>query len=426
MGAQNSWMRVGLTMVVGAGVSGPAFGQFRKPDAPPVSGDATYQVDMAKWSRSYERAGYPPMLVLAGIATPATSGNGVGASLSTVDASGDGMLLKREIERVLLDNADTEIVNLDALTDMDKREADLLLLNHEREAVELLATKLNASLAIVTRLQPANRAGVKYRVTVDAIDVPRARTVSTLGFDWELGDDARQVKRYARLIAQDFVERYDRYWTGDATCNAHRFSVRLLHTDTVELGEIRELIQSLPRVASANVGQRQSAGGSSVSQINVVYAGEPFDFVTQLQRTLRQGYGLDIEATDVTTGTITIAPAAGVWALESRTPPEMGTIGSAGERPTGLTFMKVIVSGFEHEADALAFGDALRENVIAIDEIGYALYEVTPEGGRAQFDASYVGGYDALVRDVIGATARVPFKTDLAVSDPHTLVLRVR
>lgn len=314
----------------------PAWAQGRKPDAAPISAGERYEVDVERWTRAYEAAGHPPVLVLAGVASPVVSPGGLGASLSSVDASGDALLLKREIERALLDNADTEVVHLDALSDMDRREGELLLLGREREAVDLLATKLNASLVIVARLQPSARAGAKYRVTVDAIDVPRARTISTIGFDWEEGDDARSVKRYARLVTQDFVERFDRYWCGDASCQARRFTVRLLHAETAELAELREVIAGVPRVATARVLQRQSARDASVAELEVRYAGEAFDFVSHVDRAVRREFGLGVEAVDLTTGSITLAPAGESWALGSRMRPLTTTV-PAWPSPTAAT-----------------------------------------------------------------------------------------
>jgi hypothetical protein len=305
-----------ITILALAGLAvGPATAQVaRKPDGTPIRTDDRYAFDAERWSRLYEQGGEPTVLVLAGIATAEQAGRGVGASLMSMDAQGDAFILRSELERTLLEGRAVEIANLDAVSDMDKRDAELLWLNRERDAVDLLATAVDAPLALVARLQPTGAHGAKYRVTFEAIDVPRGRTISTVAFDWEGGDDSREIKRYARLLANDFVDGYERHLGGAGS--ALPYTVRILGADMRSLRELTDEIEHAPAVESAKVTGRQQSRDTSIAELRVRYAGTAFDLAGELMDAGDLAAGLELDSLDVTTGTIVLRAIDGPGRME--------------------------------------------------------------------------------------------------------------
>lgn len=300
-----------ITILALAGMAvGTAHAQVtRKPDARPVRVDDRYSFDADRWSRLYEQGGEPRILVLTGIATAERSGRGVGASLMSMDAQGDSFILKSELERTLLEGRGVEIANLDAVSDMDKRDADLLWLNRERDAVDLLATAVDAPLALVARLQPTVAGGAKYRVTFEAIDVPRGRTISTVAFDWEGGDDSREIKRYARLLANDFVDGYERSLAGAG--RALPYTVRILGADMKSLRSLTGEVEHVRGVESARITGRQQSRDTSVAEIRVRYTGSAFDLAGDIIDSGNLSAQLELDSLDVTSGTITLRAVGG-------------------------------------------------------------------------------------------------------------------
>jgi len=305
----NARLTLMLTAIAGM-AAGTAHAQVtRKPDAAPVRVDDRYSFDAQRWSDLYERGGEPTVLVLAGIATAERAGRGVGASLMSMDAEGDAFILKSELE-----GTGVEIANLDAISDMDRRDAELLLLGRERDAVDLLATAVHAPLVLVARLQPGSGHGAKYRVTFEAIDVPRGRTISTLAFDWQGGDDARAVKQYARLLANDFVDGYERHV--GAVGGALPYTVRVLGADMRSLRTLTDEIERVRGVESARVTGRQQARDTSVAELRVRYTGSAFDLAGDLLDSGELAAGLELDSLDITSGTIILRAIDGPGTLE--------------------------------------------------------------------------------------------------------------
>lgn len=280
----------------------------RKPDAAPVRADDRYTFDASRWERLYEQGGAPTVVVLAGVSTAERAGRGVGASLMSVDAEADAFILKSELERTLLEGRGVEIASLDALSDMDRRDAELLMLSRERDAVDLLSTALDAPLALVARLQPGARGGAKYRVTFEAIDVPRGRTLSTVAFDWQGGDDARAIKQYARLLANDFVDGYERHIAGYGV--ARPYTVRVLGADVRALRDLVDQLERAPGVERLTVGQRQQSRDTSVAELRVRYIGSAFDLTGDLLDA-GDAHRLELDSLDVTSGTVIVRAIGG-------------------------------------------------------------------------------------------------------------------
>ncbi|HZW10151.1 MAG TPA: hypothetical protein VFF69_09635 [Phycisphaerales bacterium] len=304
-----------LALVVGAAAALAPAQVTRKPDVAPEQTRDEYTFDAERWSRVYERAGEPTILVLAGPATAERAGRGVGASLMSMDAEGDAFLLKSEIERTLLEGGNVEIANLDALSDMDRRDAELLLQSRERDAVDLLSTAVDAPLVLVARLQRMAGEGTKYRVTFEAIDVPRGRTLSTVAFDWEGGDDARSIKRYARLLVNDFVDAFERR-VGEGAGEALPFTVRVLGADMRSVRDLADEIERVAGVESVQLAQRQQARDTSVAEVRVRYEGSAFDLAGELMEAGDLGAGLELDSLDMTSGTIVLRAVGGEGRME--------------------------------------------------------------------------------------------------------------
>jgi hypothetical protein len=304
-----------LALVVGAAAAVAPAQVTRKPDVAPVQTQDEYTFDAERWSRVYGQGGEPTILVLAGPATAERPGRGVGATLMSMDAEGDAFLLKSEIERTLLEGANVEIANLDAISDMDRRDAELLLQSRERDAVDLLSTAVDAPLVLVARLQRIAGEGTKYRVTFEAIDVPRARTLSTVAFDWQGGDDARSIKRYARLLVNDFVDAYERR-VGRGTGEAMPFTVRVLGADMRSVRELAGEMERVPGIESAQVIQRQQARDTSAAELRVRYEGSAFDLAGELMDAGDLAAGLELDSLDMTSGTIVLRAIGGEGRME--------------------------------------------------------------------------------------------------------------
>ena len=357
---------VGLALVAAAGfAAGTASGQvYRKPDAAPVQQQDEYSFDAQRWSDLYQRGGEPTILVLAGLATAERAGRGVGATLNSIDAQGDSFVLKSEIERTLLEGRDVEIANLDAISDMDRRDVELLLQSRERDAVDLLSTAVDAPLVMVARLQPVNAHGAKYRVTFEAIDVPRGRTLTTVAFDWQEGDDSRSIKRYARLLVNDFMDGYERRVLGPqlpasripepgistprppepgasrperqvpaatARWAAMPYTVRILGADMNGLRDLVAEVERVPGIESVRVIQRQQSRDTSIAELRVRYTGSAFDLTGDLMDSAILASDLELDSLDMTGGTVVLRAIGGATKMD----------GFAGFRMLGSASMSV-------------------------------------------------------------------------------------
>lgn len=305
----NTRITMGAILLAGMAATPAAAQVTRKPDATPIRADDRYTFDDSRWSHLYQQGGEPTILILAGLATVERPGRGVGASLLSMDAEGDASILRSELERTLLTARGVEIANLDAISDMDRRDANLLLLSRERDAVDLLSTAVDAPLVLVARLQLTNSHGSKYRVTFEAIDVPRGRTISTIAFDWQGGDDTRTIKRYARLLANDFLDGYERHVGGMG--QALPYTVRILGADMQSLRTLTTTITNVPGVDRARVTQRQQSRKTSIAELSVRYAGSAFDLAGAFMDTGNLGAELELDSLDMTSGTIVLRAIAG-------------------------------------------------------------------------------------------------------------------
>lgn len=195
------WLSI---VLIGACLVGPVVASKAPPPRRQPS-PAELGPDVGRFARAYERANEPVMLVLVGLVDPGVAGvnrveqtatgspqgNRVepryaGARIKLFDPTGDTTKLRSDIEQILLRNPDVELVSPDALAEADRREVRLLQLRDEREAIRLLATKVNAELTLIVRMldTPQVRArGANYRVDVELLDVVRGRKIGGFGRD---------------------------------------------------------------------------------------------------------------------------------------------------------------------------------------------------------------------------------------------------
>lgn len=315
----------------------PAIAQ-QKPDAPPINNTYETQPDIELFAEAYQRAGEPTILVLTGIdnrpaairygnntddiraegrtatGIPNTREHYIGNHLALFDPTGDSTKLRGDIEEVLLQNLDIDLVNIDALTERDRREVRLLQQRDEQGAIALLAEKINAEVVLLVRMlnTPAveNR-GALYRVTVEVLDVPRGRKIGGFTFDWTRGADGVMVKRYAQQIARKFIEQFAAWYArGNDQSAARRYTIRVIGLgDVKQLVEAKRAFAEIPGVIRVKERGFTTDGEASVGTLDLRTTGTPLELMVDLQETARDTLGLEIDATDGASGTITlIAP----------------------------------------------------------------------------------------------------------------------
>lgn len=280
----------------------------RKPDPPSYQQGQSYAPDLDRFADAYERAGSPTIAVVVEIASSVKDAVGEGPLVRLFDTTGDSYLLRSAIEEQLRLVPDVDLVNVEILRAMDKRDVELLRLGDEREAMELLGTRLGADSLLVVRLQPTGQDAL-YRVVVESLDVARGRTLDTFPFDWEEGADAVTIKEYARAITRRYVEGFDRAFSSGRDGTARRFTLKLVGiSDLADLKHATELIEDVPGVDRVKVSQRQAnpSANEAVSELTVTFRGSAFDLAYEVQQAARQGLDMDVSDTDVTAGTITL------------------------------------------------------------------------------------------------------------------------
>lgn len=315
----------------------PASAQ-QKPDAPPINNTFETEPDIELFAEAYQRAGEPTILVLTGIdnrpaairyrsntddlkaegrtatGIPNTNEHYIGSHLALFDTTGDSTKLRGDIEEVLLQNLDIDLVNIDALTERDRREVRLLQQRDENGAIALLAEKVNAEVVLLVRMlnTPAvEDRGALYRVTVEVLDVPRGRKIGGFTFDWTQGADGIMIKRYGQQIARKFIDQFAAWYArGNDESAARRYTIRLIGLgDVKQLVEAKRAFAGIPGVIRVKERGFTTDGETSVGTLDLRTTGSPLELMVELQETARETLGLEIDATDGSSGTITlIAP----------------------------------------------------------------------------------------------------------------------
>ena len=295
-----------------------------RPDPPRVDPQASAP-DIDLFAEAYERAGEPTLLVLVGreastgprrsqepVATRAPAPDRyVGGGMNLLDRAGDAAQLRLEIERLLRQRPGVELVSLDALNEQTRREVAMLNLRDESRAVRLISQEINAELVLVIRMlesgQVAER-GARYRVSVEVLDVPRGRSIGGFGFDWTRGTDGPTIKAYAEQVTRKFIEQLAHWYVRDGDEGpARRYTVRLTGIEGVEqLVEARNAFEQIDQVQRVRDGGMSSDGLETVASLTIDHIGRPLDLVFGLQQAARDTLDMQIDATDGSSGTITL------------------------------------------------------------------------------------------------------------------------
>ncbi len=270
----------------------------RKPDpAPEVPADR-YAIDYDQFKRTYQTRNEPTVLVLCGWATGQHQSPPPTVGLFNLDTSGLTFQLKSALEQVLNDpRVDLDLVNFNALQSANRRLRDVLELSGEKEAMELLANDLSAELVLVVRLLDSDPSGAPRRLTFEAFDLARGRTITTFPFSWELADTTWDVKRYAQAIGSRFVADYV-----VRTGNPQRYTVRVfgLPAEPMWMQEIRRTIKSVPGIASVRPRSISSVKDQeSLSTFEVRYGGDVLDLASELATYLDRAQGLSFETIEL-------------------------------------------------------------------------------------------------------------------------------
>lgn len=302
-----------------------------KPDPLPIQ-FAELGPDLYAFSQAYAAAGEPRMLVIVGRDTRTFDQRGavvtglrsdasekvVGGDLNLIDNEANAMKLQADLESLLLRTPGMDLVDVDALTEADRRTVQLLLGQGQGRAVDALASKLNAEVVLLVRMidsEAVRAKGARYRVVVDAVETSRGRKLGVLSFDWLLGTDSRTIKRYAHEIGRVFMEDFAastqlaRPTVLQPAIDApRRVSVRLVGlTSAEQLRAARNALSVVAGVSGVRTRGMSASGGVLVATVDVTFAGDSIDLALDATSLLAQRHGLVLEATDVQSGVLTLA-----------------------------------------------------------------------------------------------------------------------
>ena len=362
--------------------------------------------DRARFAQAYERADEPSMLVLVGrdtrtfeklgtTATGSRSANStkvIGGELNLIDVEGNAQKLHADIESILLENPDVDLLDLSALTEVDRREAALLKMDGDNKAVDLLATKLNAEIVLLVRLidTPAVRAkGARYRVILETIDVPRGRKIGSYSFDWMQGTDSRTVRAYATAITRKFMDQFINVkLRGGADGAPRKYTVKFIGLDdAMKLRAARDAFKLADGVSKARTRGMSKAGGTSVGELQVTFAGDPLDLVFDVNTAMSKSLGMVADASDIQAGTITF---------------KVGKLQAVAAPP-----FKIVVQGVSKADEAVAIREKLKliPGISEVTDQGM----VTPPGGvpQAVWTSRYFGQPLDLAQQASGAVSEV-------------------
>lgn len=244
-------------------------------------------------------------------------GGFIGQNMSLFDPAGDALILRSSIEEWLHRVRDVDLVSLEGLSERDRRELSLLGMRDEKQAMDLLAQKLNADVVLVVRMLNngyVRDRGAMWRVSVETIQVGRGRKIGGFAFEWTEGVDSYTIKRYAQEITRKFIDQYIGFYTPGPVGPAQRYAVRLLGlNDANDVVRARQAFAKISGMERVTGGEFSSAAGASVATMSIFYAGGPLELMVELQNAANQALGMNLTGTDAATGTITLiaGPNAG-------------------------------------------------------------------------------------------------------------------
>ncbi len=181
------------------------------------------------FKKAYRGAGRPKMLFLVGVdkhegtrgpregrgpvGSGQVKGPGIGENLAVFDDTGITEVLETGIGAIINDDGRVRMVDLESLSEKDKRDQASHKQNDEDAAIDAMARKVNADLVFYIKFTPLHgkARGVNdasFRCISELKNVNTATKVSLAAFDWDGPIDNQNAKRYCVALSQVFCERF--------------------------------------------------------------------------------------------------------------------------------------------------------------------------------------------------------------------------
>ncbi|MBL8746419.1 MAG: hypothetical protein JNK58_08700 [Phycisphaerae bacterium] len=244
-----------LSVLTTLTASPAAVARQEKPDPLPAKPHEDAVPDVAAWSRAYEQAGRPTVMIMCGI-DAGVAGVEAGPKWN-FELEGVPAQIVSALEEILNPGENPiELVDFNAFQRMQGRFENVLQLNGEQEAINLLREELKAELLITIRI---SRASPLPKVVVAASEEARGRRGFTKTLDWKGDFSAREIKANIRDVAKRFVEDF----VGRAGQQVLSMTIRVLGAR----GETHEIIRnSLKRVTGMESVKNANAASGSKDQ----------------------------------------------------------------------------------------------------------------------------------------------------------------
>jgi hypothetical protein len=290
-----------------------------KPNPPPLPPPKGF--DPSAYQKVYDAVNEPRVLVICGRdiravrgaagerQLPVASGHVqpdqyAGNNIELFDNTGDAAVLKNEIEDIL-SHTDTRLVNLSALEEKDRREANLMKQRGMDDVVQLLGTKVNAEVVFTLRMLPGTSPVVPYRVITETVNVTNGHKIGGFSFDWKGGVDAVHIKTYAGAISEKWMRQFADYYTRPKH-RAAEYVIRLVGVGEVsQLRKARDVFRKISGMKHVDDPELEKAV-NSIATFDVRYEGSPMDLASDLQDAATKELQLTIDAVDTSKGALTL------------------------------------------------------------------------------------------------------------------------
>lgn len=294
----------------------PALAQGGKKPPPPDRSDVSRErqevsPDLIKtFQRAYEDDQRPVMLVLIGMDGRTSNDGqgqagrvpGVGANLMLFDASGLTEQMGAGVGGWLLKNRSLDLVDMESLSDLERREAEVLSGNNEDAAVDMLCNRLNADLVFYIKLQrvPANLQqgeDVPYKMIYQIKDIKRGRKVDEDAINYRGSTDIHRTREYAASLATWFMEQYIDYVNNRP--RGRRFTVRFLGFEgDRQMNQARRAMGDIELIDGRIAAEYTSRGADSYGEMRLRYDGDALDLSYDIQELLEEDMNLRFTGLD--------------------------------------------------------------------------------------------------------------------------------
>lgn len=274
-----------------------------------------------KFSEAYEKDDSPRLLVLVGmdarvgaaggfdqneVAENAQQQGGIGTNLSLFDQTGITESIKSGIEGWLAKNRGLDLINLESLGTLDRREANVLAQNNEQAALALLTTKLNADLLYYIKFQPVDPSQQQgevgaYKVVNLIIDAQRGRQIDSDAREYRGSTNIERARMYSASLAEWFIDNYVDYV--EKRPAARFFQVRMLGLRDSKQGiEVSKIISGIEGVEGRVRPEFTSNADDSYADYRVRFDGYPEDLALEIETNVEDEMGLSLSGFDVQEG----------------------------------------------------------------------------------------------------------------------------